>query len=106
MAHDRGLGCCSWTSIWQIWIHARRRGDGAHGQLVAAGGLTTLMVTHNMAQAIQWGNRLVMMHAGRIIFEVAGAEKAALTVEALIDRFHTASGTEWSTIASYSTPLP
>ncbi len=63
------------------------------GQLVAAGGLTTLMVTHNMAQAIRWGNRLVMMHAGRIIFEVGGAEKAALTVEALVDRFHTASGT-------------
>jgi len=64
------------------------------GRLVAEGGLTTLMVTHNMAQAIRWGNRLVMMHAGRIIFEVGGTEKAALTVEALIDRFHVASGTE------------
>ena len=64
------------------------------GRLVAEGGLTTLMVTHNMAQAIRWGNRLVMMHAGRIIFEVRGAEKAALTVEALIRRFHVASGTD------------
>jgi putative tryptophan/tyrosine transport system ATP-binding protein len=64
------------------------------GRLVAEGGLTTLMVTHNMAQAIRWGNRLVMMHAGRIIFEVAGTEKAALTVESLIDRFHIASGAE------------
>jgi putative ABC transport system ATP-binding protein len=64
------------------------------GRLVAEGGLTTLMVTHNMAQAIRWGNRLVMMHAGRIIFEVGGAEKAALTVEALIRRFHVASGTD------------
>jgi ABC-type uncharacterized transport system ATPase component len=36
----------------------------------------------------------VMMHAGRIIFEAGGAEKAALTVEALIDRFHVASGAE------------
>jgi putative ABC transport system ATP-binding protein len=64
------------------------------GRLIAEGGLTTLMVTHNMAQAIRWGNRLVMMHAGRIIFEAGGAEKAALTVEALIDRFHVASGAE------------
>jgi putative ABC transport system ATP-binding protein len=64
------------------------------GRLIGAGELTTLMVTHNMAQAIQWGNRLVMMHAGRIIFEVSGAEKAALTVEALIERFHAASGTD------------
>jgi len=64
------------------------------GRLVADGGLTTLMVTHNMAQAIRWGNRLVMMHAGRIIFEAAGAEKSALTVDALIDRFHQASGAD------------
>jgi putative ABC transport system ATP-binding protein len=62
------------------------------GRLVAAGGLTTLMVTHNMAEAIRWGNRLVMMHAGRIVFEVADAEKAALTVEALVGRFHAAIG--------------
>jgi putative ABC transport system ATP-binding protein len=62
--------------------------------LVAEGELTTLMVTHNMGQAIRWGNRLVMLHAGRIIFEVRGAEKAALTVEALIRRFHVASGTD------------
>ncbi len=64
------------------------------GQLVAGSGLTTLMVTHNMAQAITWGNRLVMMHAGRIIYEANGTEKAALTVEALVGRFHTASGAD------------
>jgi putative ABC transport system ATP-binding protein len=64
------------------------------GQLVAGSGLTTLMVTHNMAQAITWGNRLVMMHAGRIIYEASGTEKAALTVEALVSRFHTASGAD------------
>jgi putative ABC transport system ATP-binding protein len=63
-------------------------------RLVAEGRLTTLMVTHNMAEAIRWGNRLVMMHAGRIAFEVAGSEKAALTVGALIDRFHAAIGME------------
>lgn len=64
------------------------------GRLVEEGALTTLMVTHNMAEAIRWGNRLIMMHAGRIAFEVSGHEKAALTVADLIDRFHVAIGTE------------
>ncbi len=64
------------------------------GRLIAEGQLTTLMVTHNMAEAIRWGNRLLMMHAGRIIFEIDGAEKAALTVEALVRRFHDASGAD------------
>jgi putative ABC transport system ATP-binding protein len=64
------------------------------GKLVATLRLTTLMVTHNMAEAIRWGNRLVMMHAGRIIFAAEGAAKAALTVGDLIARFHAASGQE------------
>ncbi|MDI3492160.1 MAG: putative tryptophan/tyrosine transport system ATP-binding protein [Desulfomicrobiaceae bacterium] len=55
---------------------------------VAEHGITTLMVTHNMAHAIALGNRLVMMHHGRIVLETRGAEKAALTVTALLDRFH------------------
>jgi putative ABC transport system ATP-binding protein len=55
---------------------------------IAAHRLTALMATHNMRQAIQYGNRLVMMHAGRIRLEVAGAEKAALTPEALVQRFN------------------
>ncbi|MBL8378067.1 MAG: ATP-binding cassette domain-containing protein [Burkholderiales bacterium] len=50
--------------------------------------LTTLMVTHNMGSALAYGNRLIMMRDGRIVLDVAGAEKAALTVEALIARFH------------------
>ena len=57
---------------------------------VAAAGLTTLMVTHNMDSAITYGNRLVMMDAGRIRLDVAGAEKSALTVPALVQRFHIA----------------
>lgn len=61
-------------------------------RLVAADRLCTIMVTHNMAEAIRWGNRLVMLHAGRVVFEAAGAEKAGLTVEALVARFHAASG--------------
>lgn len=58
---------------------------------IAASGVATMMVTHNMAEAIRWGDRLLMLHAGRVIFEVAGAEKAALTVPELVARFHEAS---------------
>jgi putative ABC transport system ATP-binding protein len=60
-------------------------------RLVGEGRLTTLMITHNMHEAIRWGSRLVMMHAGRIIFDAAGSEKAALTVPALVEKFHQAS---------------
>ena len=61
------------------------------GRLVAEQRLTTLMITHNMQDAIRWGDRLLMMHAGRIIFDAAGAAKAALTVPALVAKFHEAS---------------
>ena len=64
----------------------------ATARLIAAANLAAIMVTHNMAEAIAWGNRLIMMHAGRIIFEAAGTEKAALTVRDLVERFHAASG--------------
>ncbi len=50
-------------------------------------GLTTLMVTHNMRQALALGNRLVMMHEGRIIYELAGEEKQKATVEDLLHQF-------------------
>ncbi len=50
--------------------------------------LTTIMITHNMNHAIEYGNRLLMMDAGEIILDVKGAEKQALTVEKLVDRFH------------------
>jgi putative tryptophan/tyrosine transport system ATP-binding protein len=60
-------------------------------RLVRASGLTTLMVTHNMHEAIRWGSRLIMMHAGKIIFEARGAAKQALDVPALVARFHEAS---------------
>ncbi len=63
-------------------------------RIVREGRLTTLMVTHNMQDAIRWGTRLLMMHGGRIVFDARGEEKAALTVEALVDKFHSASKTE------------
>lgn len=58
--------------------------------------LTTLMVTHNMKQALKLGNRLVMMHRSKIILDVKGDEKAKLKVEDLIERFYTARGEEFS----------
>lgn len=58
--------------------------------------LTALMVTHNMKDAIQIGNRLIMMHEGRIIYDVAGEEKKNLEVEDLLEKFETASGEEFA----------
>ena len=61
-------------------------------QYIKEGNLTTLMVTHNMVNAIQYGNRLIMMHEGRIILDIKGEEKQKLTVEDLMKRFGKASG--------------
>ncbi len=54
--------------------------------------LTTLMITHNMHDAIAHGNRLIMMHEGHIIVDVSGEEKQKLTVEDLLGLFAQASG--------------
>lgn len=61
-------------------------------QIVASESLTTLMVTHNMQQAIDLGNRLIMMHEGRIIYEIDGEQKAATTVDDLLGRFASIKG--------------
>ena len=53
--------------------------------------ITTLMVTHNMEQAIQYGNHLLMMHDGKVILDIKGGEKANLTVSDLIKKFHITS---------------
>ncbi len=58
--------------------------------------LTTLMITHNMRDAIHIGNRLIMMNNGRIIYDVSGEEKAKLTVEDLMHKFAEASGEEFA----------
>ena len=50
--------------------------------------ITTLMVTHNMQHAISHGDRLLMMHEGQVLLEAAGSQKAELTVESLVSRFH------------------
>ena len=54
--------------------------------------LMTLMVTHNMKDAIRYGNRLIMMNEGRIILDISGEEKKQLTIERLMEAFAKASG--------------
>ena len=56
--------------------------------------LTTLMITHNMRDAIAYGNRLVMMYDGHIVVDVSGEEKKRLTVEQLLELFSKASGSD------------
>jgi putative ABC transport system ATP-binding protein len=56
--------------------------------------LTTLMVTHNMRDALKSGNRIMMMHEGNIILDVKGEEKSNLTVPDLLKMFESASGEE------------
>lgn len=58
--------------------------------------LTSLMVTHNMKDAIAHGNRLIMMNAGRIVLDIGGEEKKKLTVEKLLELFSKTSGTEFA----------
>jgi len=50
--------------------------------------ITTIMITHNMRDAIKYGNRLIMMDEGKIIFDISGEEKQKLTVEDLIKKFN------------------
>ena len=56
--------------------------------------LTTLMITHNMKDAIKYGNRLIMMYEGRIIYDVRGKEKQNLDVADLLAKFEQVSGDE------------
>lgn len=58
--------------------------------------LTTLMVTHNMNQALKLGNRLIMLHRGEIILDIKGKEKADLQVQDLLARFYTIKGEAFS----------
>ena len=65
-------------------------------QIVTRGGLTAMMVTHNMHDAIRMGNRLVMMANGRIIYDVRGEEKARLHRSDLMAKFEEAAGEEFA----------
>ena len=61
-------------------------------KIISENQLMTLMVTHNMKDAIRYGNRLIMMNEGRIILDVSGEEKKQLTIEGLMEAFARASG--------------
>lgn len=65
-------------------------------KIVAENHLTTLMITHNMKDAIRMGNRLIMMHDGRVIYDVAGEEKKNLEVSQLLEKFEQAAGEEFA----------
>ena len=64
--------------------------------IVAKNNLTTIMITHNMNDAIKVGNRLIMMNNGKIIFDVSGDEKSKLTTADLLEKFKTSAGQELS----------
>lgn len=63
-------------------------------EIVAKDNLTTLMITHNMKDAIRLGNRLIMMHEGKVIYDISGEEKKNLKVADLLAKFEEVSGDE------------
>ena len=63
-------------------------------KIVAKNNLTTIMITHNMKDAIAIGNRLIMMNDGKIIYDVSGEEKKKLTTADLLEKFKITSGDE------------
>ncbi len=65
-------------------------------KIVTENKLTTLMITHNMHDAIAYGNRLIMMHEGRVVVDVSGEEKKKLTIAELLGLFEKASGSEFA----------
>ena len=68
----------------------------ATDRVVQENHLTTLMITHNMKDAIVHGNRLIMMYDGHVIYDVAGEEKKKLRVSDLLEKFEQASGGEFA----------
>lgn len=65
-------------------------------ELVTSGNITTIMITHNMKDAIRLGNRLIMMHNGKIIYDISGEEKKKLEVSDLLELFAQASNGEFA----------
>ncbi len=65
-------------------------------KIIAGNHLTAMMVTHNMKDAIVHGNRLIMMHEGKVILNISGEEKKKLTVEDLLHQFEKVSGEEFA----------
>lgn len=65
-------------------------------KIVSENRLTTLMVTHNMRDAIAHGNRLIMMFEGHVILDISGEDKKKLTVEDLLEKFSVVSGSQFA----------
>ena len=65
-------------------------------QIISENHLTAMMVTHNMKDAIAHGNRLIMMHEGKVILNIAGEDKKKLTVGDLLHQFEKVSGEEFA----------
>jgi len=61
-------------------------------KIVAENHITCLMVTHNMNQALELGNRTLMMNSGNIVFDVKGEERAHMTIQNLLDKFEERAG--------------
>ncbi|KYZ75128.1 hypothetical protein AXX12_13195 [Anaerosporomusa subterranea] len=64
--------------------------------IVEENGLTTLMITHNMRDALRFGNRLLMLNDGEILLDIHGAEKSKMTVHDLLDAFEHSGGEDVS----------
>jgi putative ABC transport system ATP-binding protein len=64
------------------------------GKIIEEHQITTMMITHNMRDAIKYGNRLIMMYEGKIILDITGEEKKNLTIEFLLEQFEKVSGNE------------
>ena len=65
-------------------------------KIIKENNLTAMMVAHNMRDAIAHGNRLIMMHEGKVILNIAGEEKKKLTVADLLQQFERVSGEEFT----------
>jgi putative ABC transport system ATP-binding protein len=65
-------------------------------QIVRKFGITTVMVTHSMRQALDFGTRTIMLHQGQVILDIAGDERASMTVEQLVKMFRRKEGAELS----------
>lgn len=65
-------------------------------EIIQTNKLTALMITHNMKDAIKYGNRLIMMHEGKVIYDIAGEEKKNLHVSDLLEKFEQVSGGEFA----------
>ena len=80
------------VSVCQLMVHESP--DKATQKIVEKYQLTTLMVTHNMRDAIHYSNRLIMMYNGHVVVDVSGEGKKRLTVEQLLSPFSQASGSD------------